>query len=178
MILLPTMNPERGMLRAVQCQATDPVSWAMSDGQTVADFPEQPGWSALDSARRAVAEHRQWLFSDGWVYPPHGWVGTQSEPSDPTVRTLGLLFTAARAGLFFQSITEGEAELSVTAAGVADSLAERDPGCCGTVEGALECLETAGGAQTRISHSVAPLLDVVRNLPAYTASPRLAMATG
>ena len=47
----------RGTLRTIQCPATDPASFALLDGQETARFPELPGFSIGDRARRAVAEH-------------------------------------------------------------------------------------------------------------------------
>src|SRR5439155_16802446 len=39
LLILTTTNPERAILRAVQCQPTDPVSTALADGRTVARLP-------------------------------------------------------------------------------------------------------------------------------------------
>jgi hypothetical protein len=177
MMILPTTSPERGMLRAVQCQPTDPVSAALADGHAVARFPELAGWSALDSAMRAVAEHRGWLEADGVVYPPHGWVGVQSGCGEPTVRTLGLLFTAARAALFLESIVEGDPELAVTVAGVAERLVARDSSCRDAVETALHDFRASRADECEDIRPVAPLLEVVRSLPAYAGSPAFSMAT-
>jgi hypothetical protein len=170
-MLFPTTNPERGILRAVQCQPTDPVSTALADGGTVARFPELAGWSALHCARRAVAEHRGWLASTAGVYPPHGWIGMQSGCSEPTMRTMGLLFTAARAALFLESIADGDPELALTVAGGAERLIARDSSCRDVVETALHDFRTSRAAQRNDVHGVAGLLDVVRNLPAYAGSP-------
>jgi hypothetical protein len=169
-LLLPTTDSERGILRAVQCGATDPVSMALSDGRTIARFPELGGWSALASARRAVAEHRSWLSTDGWTIPPHGWIGVQSAPRDATARTLGLLFTAARAALFLESILEGAAELAVTAAGVADALTARDSRCRGLAEDALQSLRASRAGEVTDPTPFGELLDVVRKLPAYSSA--------
>lgn len=167
MLVMPTTNPERGMLRAVQCQPTDPVSIALADGRTIARFPELAGWSALHCARRAVAEHRAWLAAGGAVYPPHGWVGVQSGTSEPTIRTLGLLFSAARAALFLESVEEGRPELAVTVAGVADCLVARDSSCNEVVHSALQNFRTSRAADSTDPVTVAAMLDVVRNLSAY-----------
>lgn len=175
-MLLPTTDPERGMLRSVQCQPTDPVSTALADGRTVARFPELAGWSAIHSARRAVSEHRGWLESDDWVSPPHGWVGMQSAPDNPVARTLGLLFTAARAALFLESIIEGDPQLPVTVAGVTERMAERDSGCRDLVESALDELRAARAVDGRQPQTVDAMLEVVRNLPAYSGSQAFALA--
>jgi hypothetical protein len=176
LLLLPTTDFERGMLRAVQCQPTDPVSIALADGHTLARFPELAGWSALHCARRAVAEHRAWLASDAWVFPSHGWVGVQSAPNDPKMRTLGLLFTAARAALFLESIVDGDPELAVTVAGVADCLVARDSSCSDLVHSALHDFRAsrAGDANNPIQ-VVAAMLDAVRNLSAYSGASALSM---
>jgi hypothetical protein len=175
MFLLPTTDFERGVLRAVQCQPTDPVSLALADGHTVARFPEIAGWSALHCARRAVAEHSAWLASDGWVYPSHGWVGVQSAPNDPKLRTLGLLFTAARAALFLESILDGDPELAVTVAGVADCLVARDSTCSDVVYSALHGFRASRAGDSTDPNHVAAMLDVVRNLSAYAGSSTLSM---
>jgi hypothetical protein len=170
MLVMPTTNPERGMLRAVQCQPTDPVSMALADGHNVARFPELAGWSALHCARRAVAEHRAWLASDGWVYPSHGWVGVQSAPNKERMRTLCLLFTAARAALFLESIVEGEPELALSVAGVAERLVARDPRCSDVVYSALDDFRAFRAAKSTDPVPAAAMLDVVHNLPAYAGS--------
>jgi hypothetical protein len=164
------------MLRAVQCQPTDPVSTALADRRTVARFPELAGWSAIDCARRAAAEHRGWLAAHGGVYPPHGWVGVQSGCDEPTARSVGLLFTAARAALFLESIVEGDPELAVTVAGVAERLVARDASCRDAVESALHAFRASRAGESEHLPSVTPLLDVVRSLPAYAGSPAFSRA--
>ena len=176
MLVMPTTNRERGMLRAVQCQPTDPVSMALADGRTIARFPELAGWSALHCARRAVAEHRGWFAASGVVYPPHGWVGIQSGCSEPTMRTMGLLFTAARAALFLESIEEGHPELAVTVAGVADCLVARDSSCSDVVHSALHDFRASRAGECKDPRPVAALLDIVRNLSAYAGSSALSPA--
>lgn len=176
MMLLPTINPERGLLRSVQCEPSDPVSMALSGGRAIARFPRLAGWSAMHTARRAVAEHRGWLRTADWVSPPHGWVGTQSAPDNPTMRTLGLLFTAARAALFLESVHDGDPELAVTASGAADRLVARDPGSRAAVEDALNDLRAMRAVENNVTPRVGPLLDVVRSLPAYSQSAAFAMA--
>jgi hypothetical protein len=170
MMLLPTLDPERGLLRSVQCEPSDPVSMALARGQATARFPRLAGWSAVHCARRAVAEHRGWLRSEGWVSPPHGWVGMQSAPGNPNVRTLGLLFTAARAALFLESIREGDPELAVTVSGVADRLVAREPGSRAAVEDALHDLRAMSAGESNVTARVDGLLDVLRSLPGYSQS--------
>ena len=89
----------KARLRGVQFTLTDPVSFARDD---VARFPELPGWSAADLARRAVDEHRAWLAAGPHVRSPIAF---------------GKLVTAARAALFADSVAAGEPELAVEAAG-------------------------------------------------------------
>ncbi len=116
LIVLPTsLAWSWGRLRAVQCPQTDPVSFALLDGSNVARFPELSGWSALDRARRAVAEHRSWLGApaDPDARPP-GWIDAAPDSSEPSLRALGMLFTAARAALFLQSLEAGDPSLSAT----------------------------------------------------------------
>jgi hypothetical protein len=103
---------DRVLLRSVQFAGSDPVSFAVLAGQATAAFPEVPGWSALDCARRAVREHRCWLA--GW--------SAGKPPSEPA---LDLLLTAARAALFLESVRAGEPELPLCAAATAARLGER-----------------------------------------------------
>ena len=114
-----------GSLRTIQCAATDPATFAVAQGKDAAEFPDVVGWSAKDTARRAVAEHRTWLESvhidrDGlpeWMHP------IREQPLTP-IRTLGRLFTAARASLFRSSIDAGEPELALTIVSIAAGLGE------------------------------------------------------
>jgi hypothetical protein len=59
-LVLPTLDrtsrPLRGLLRAVQCPQSDPVTFALLAGRDTALFPGLPGWSARDCARRAADE--------------------------------------------------------------------------------------------------------------------------
>ena len=104
-----------------------------------------------------------------------GWVGVQSGPCDPKARTLGLIFTAARAALFLESIVEGDPELAVTVAGVAERLVARDSSCRDSVENALGDLRITHADGDADPQSVAAMREVVRNLRAYGGSPALAM---
>ena len=97
-------------MRAVQCELTDPVSFALLAGGDVARFPNVGGWSAQDAARRAVAEQR-------------AAVAAATEPA----RELAALLTLARAALFLESLRDGEPELAVTVAAAAERLAPRVP---------------------------------------------------
>ena len=98
-----------GLLRAVQCPLSDPVSFALLEGRTEAWFPDVPGWSADDSARRAVAEHRAWLAS-----------------GDMDLERFGRLFTAAQAALFAESLASGAPRLPLTMAAAAAAIGAED----------------------------------------------------
>jgi hypothetical protein len=112
LMLLPTnVLIHRGLLRAVHCRASDPVTFALADGSPTAAFPDTPQWSARDAATRGVAEHRARLAAN------HDRV-----PGGPA--PLGMLFGAARAALFLESIEEGDPELPLTAAAVCARLGD------------------------------------------------------
>ena len=102
-LLIRPVRGGGGVLRSVQCSATDPVSFALLAGMEQADFPSAPGLSAADWARRATAEHRAWLHMT-------------TDPASPALKALGRQFTAARAALFLESIEEGEPQLALTVA--------------------------------------------------------------
>ena len=107
-------------LRGIQFAGSDPVSFALAAGQGRAAFPDVRGWSAADSARRAVAEHGAWLDA--------------SAGCDPVEQKLGLLFGAARAALHLESAESSEPSLPLTVASVADRLRERLPAHAALVE--------------------------------------------
>jgi hypothetical protein len=116
---------------------------SFAHGDDVASFPDLPGWSAHDVARRAVAEHRAWLEA-----PPH----------DPDGRALGRLATAARAARFLQSIEGGEPALPLT---VAAALAPLD-------EAARQAYEHFAVHGTRPQADIVARLErTVLELPAY-----------
>ncbi len=102
LLLLPGLEFRPTRLRAIQCRVTDPVSFALLDGEPSARFPDVAGWSIGDMARRAVAEHAARL-RDG---PPD----------------LDLVLTAARAALLHESVRAGEPELVLGAADAAARL--------------------------------------------------------
>jgi hypothetical protein len=158
----------RVTLRGIQCPPTDPVSFALADGKRAALFPNTPGWSARDSALRAVAEHAAWLAGgriDGNV---RGWVVAQTEATPPSAVALGRLFTAARAGLFLDSLP-GRPELALTVRAVASMLAGRDRAPAAIVDDAVSTY-----AAWRTGHAAAPspqlveaFATIVAKLPAY-----------
>jgi hypothetical protein len=102
LLVLPSPSRERNRLRAVQCAASDPVTFALLAGERETVFPRASGWSVEHVARRAVAEHRARLAA----------------PRPDGVAVLG----AARAALLWESLQQGEAALPVTPEAVWDSL--------------------------------------------------------
>jgi hypothetical protein len=103
LLVLASRRWPRTQFRAVQCALTDPVSFALLDGVGSASFPDVPGWSALDTAARAVGEHRAWLAGPDIV-------GTSGD-------ALSMLISAARATLFYGSVLAGSPVLTPTVAG-------------------------------------------------------------
>jgi predicted nucleotidyltransferase len=148
----------RGMLRSVQCSGSDPVSFALLDGQGRAQFPALPGWSARDWARRSVAEHRAWIGFMEQARAIEDWPGL----------SLGKLLSAARAALLWESIEAGDPELPTTLAATATLLGERRPGSATVAGEALESFRAWRLGQAQASRALAAALrDVVRGLPAY-----------
>ena len=158
-----------GILRAVQCPATDPVSFALVDGADHAVFSELAGWSARDSARRAVAEHRAWLGSDHDVRVPpiRAWQLAQDRTTAAEWDVLGWLLSAARAGLFWESLHSGDPQLAVTVAGAATALDARSGGAVGeeAVAAYRQCRAEGGSRPPR--RVVSGLREAVLRLPAF-----------
>ncbi len=172
LLILPALGVwGRSYLRAVQCQPTDPVSLALADGLDVARFYDVPGWCARDWARRAVSEHRAEVSGrpGPWSRRPD-WPEVAAAP--PRLRALAKLLTAARAGLFLDSIEAGDPELPLTAAAVAGRLSERGTGARTVAESALEAYRSGfvGGAAPP-GDTVAALRALVMMLPAYAGTP-------
>ena len=109
-ILFPTAVLERPLPRNVACAASDPVSFALLGGRVTALFPNAPGWSIEDTARRAVAEHRARLV--------------RISRSGDDLSTLVVLLTAARAALVRESL-DHDPVVPVTLTATADLLGER-----------------------------------------------------
>jgi hypothetical protein len=156
LLVLPTQPWPRSALRAVQCPLTDPVSFALAEGRGLARFPNVPGWSAQDAARRAVAEHRAWLASP-------------AAAREPTGESLAMLLTAARAALFLESIVDGSAEVPLTAAAALRRLVESRPRERTTID------EAAGAYGDFLADETAPpaaavtaLRELVAGLRAYS----------
>ena len=163
--------PGPGLMRALQTATTDPVSFALLDGEPVARFRDVPGWSVHDSARRALEEHRAWLGTDP-VRPGAaltGWMDAQARTTQPTAEALGLLLTAARAALFHDSLAAGEPVLPLTLAATARRLGHADPASAGIADEALGRLRAARAeAGTAKVAVVAALREAVLRLPAYS----------
>jgi hypothetical protein len=122
LMLLPAAR-SRTEMRAIKTRAVDPVSFALQEGQSSCAFPDVPGWSAKDTARRAVAEHQQWLRA----------APDEQDRGIALARLLG----AARAALFLESIRDGDPELTVTVTETARRLGERSETARAVAEDAL-----------------------------------------
>jgi peptidoglycan-N-acetylglucosamine deacetylase len=157
---------ERGRLRAAQCAATDPVSFALLDGERISRFPNARGWSAEDWARRAVAERR------GWIEQGRG------SPADPG-EALGRLLAAARAALFLDSLGTGDPMLPLSVSVAARMLADRRPERRAVIEEGLDGYRRwREEGEEPPGPAVEGLLEVVSSLPPYARSrvPRLRAA--
>jgi hypothetical protein len=86
------------------------VSFALADGGATAGFPNVPGLSIQDTARRAVAEHGAWLAV------------RRGRPLEPGFAAFALVVTAARAGLLWDGVEAGEPRLPVTVDATLDLL--------------------------------------------------------
>lgn len=130
-----------GRLRGLETPASDPVSFALLEGRGSARFPDVGGWSALDRALRAVAEHRAWLHQEvdhQARRPP--WVGVRPLANWNTPASLSLLLSAARAALFLASVEDGRPRLTLTDEATVHVLVERDPAVAEAAAGALATL--------------------------------------
>ncbi len=134
-LVLPTEDqrvgpPGRGAFRAVQCPASDPVSFALLREWPTARFPAVRGWSAWDEARRAIAEHAARLRLRT----------TEPRPLDE----ISQLFAAARAQLLARSLAAGRPRLCTDHEAVATELAEQGVAAAVPAKAAL----TVGHGQT------------------------------
>ena len=118
LVARPSLLP-RGRHRTISFAGNDPVSAALVTGETSALFPNAPGWGAADTAVRAVTEHRAWLRSVGRL--------GHDAPTAVRLRRLSGLLSAARAGLFLDSLGSSEVTLPVTFAATIEVLADRLP---------------------------------------------------
>ncbi len=159
LIVLPAASWWRGRLRAAQCAATDPVSFALLAGRSAASFPQIAGLSASDCARRAVAEHRGWLDSE------------RAARRLPPQAALSVLLGAARAAFFLASVEEGAAELATTGDAVLDELAAF--GEARAAEDTRTALRAARFAAVPPSDAaIGALRRAVERLPAYADAGR------
>jgi predicted nucleotidyltransferase len=164
LILLPAAPWWRSRLRAVKCAVTDPASFALADGDRVARFPNVRGWSAHDTARRAVAEHLAWLRGE-----PGSWAGPESPGGDG--HALAMLLSAARAAVFLESIRDGGPELPLTVAETVRCVAMRSSAARTVAEEALERYrEFALCRREPPATTVSAMRRVVLDLPSYGAS--------
>ncbi len=138
LMILPTRTLPRGRLRTLKYRVTDPVSFALLEGERVAAFPRVSGWSAEDLARRAVAEHQARLRAC-------------------TDQSLASLLRAARAALLLQSIEEGDPELPLTASETALQLGSRFPSAQTVAEDVLAGEEPPASAVQAVRNLVLDL---------------------
>jgi predicted nucleotidyltransferase len=158
LLILASGRGGRRELRTVQCAVSDPVSFAVMASQLTASFPRVPGWSALDSARRAVAEHRAWL-DEHW--------NRLSTGKSKGAQSLAMLLSAARAASFLESLEE-EPELTLTLAATAECLARREPGAAVAAEEGFAAYREAVTDEREVPEAtVRALSGAVRRLPAY-----------
>jgi hypothetical protein len=122
------------------------VSFAVLEGRSSCRFPNLPGWSAADTASRAVAEHRAWLAHTTGELP---------------LRRLAMLLGAARAAAFFESLQRGDPELPLTAGAAGRKLG-------GAAEDAWASCRACRLEGARPDPSaLAALEKLVRSLPSY-----------
>jgi hypothetical protein len=145
---------EQRPLRSISFGASDPVSAALAESRATALYPDVPGWSARDTASRAVAEYGAWLGTR----PPLG----KRAARDEIRRRLGGMFGAARAAVFLDSLDAGEPSLPLTFAATAEALAERVPGSRRAIEAAYESYT---GPTSVAAHDA--LVGIVGGLPGY-----------
>jgi hypothetical protein len=150
----------RTTMRAIKSRVLDPVSFALVEGRDAAVFPEVPGWSAVDTARRAVAEHLAFLRSA----PPVVW----GPPDEAAGAELAALLSAARAGLFLESVLDGDPELPLTVTETVRRLAARSDTARGVVEDGLgDYREFAARRTPPPAATLEAVRALVSELPAY-----------
>ncbi len=145
-----------GAHRCVHFAGSDPVSFALLGGASVARFPNHVGLSIGDVAARAVAEHRAYLE-------------VQLREPRWDVEKVGKVLSAARAALLAESVAAGEPVLTLSTAATARALGERLPKARALAE------EAAGGFRRRrggeggpsLDPLISPLVRAVSSLPAY-----------
>ena len=172
LLVRPTLAVwDRGRLRTAELPSSDPVSFALLNGDSVARFPLVRGWSALDRARRAVAEHRGWLFDS----VEHGesrpqWVGGRPSATWDTPATRSLLLSAARAALFLESLEAGEPLLPLDHETTVEAWGRRDPFAADAAQRALRGLRQGTEPwQTPRYEELVALVDSVHRMSPYVA---------
>jgi hypothetical protein len=159
LLIRPGIDFVRTRLRALECPSTDPVSFALLGGNRTASFPNLRGWSAADVATRAVAEHRAWLY-------PRASYAASASPA----RALGMLLSAVRATLFFQSARGDRPELCLTLADAARTLAADSTTAGAIAEEALgEYRAVVDGGPQPAPTTLAAMRKVVLELPAHVS---------
>jgi hypothetical protein len=154
LLIAPVAEYGRAIYRSIHCPVSDPVSFALLQGEGVATFPGKRGWSAADCARRAVAEHALWLAS--------------SPVPAPSLRTLGRLLNAVRAASFASSVMSSNATLPLSRMAVAKD----PPEGVGSIEDAVAAYAASMRDGTAPPHDlVVKLRDEVLRLPIYAAEP-------
>jgi hypothetical protein len=157
LLVRATEHVNRAHLRALQCRVSDPVSFALRDGDEVAQFPLAPGWSARDWARRAVAEHATWLASAG-------------RPVETSGQAVGMLISAGRAAIFLETVQDGEPALPVTLAATLEALGSRSGSDRVAAEAAAEAYaDFAALGKAPPDVTVRALERLVRQLPSYAS---------
>ena len=157
LMLLPASRP-RTSLRAVKSVATDPVSFALLGDRLEAAFPNVAGWSARDTAARAVAEYRAWLASA----PRRG-------IADSEGAELAMLLSAARGAIFAESLESGGIpELPVTVTETVRQLAMRSTAARTVAEQGLDSYRQFAVHRTPpAAGALAAVRELVSQLPAY-----------
>lgn len=159
LMVLPATAPRR-LLRSVQCAPSDPVSFALASGLKTASFPNVPGWSAMDCARRAVSEH------GGWLDARSG--GFASVDQERGREALGMLLSAARAALFLESIENGDPQLALTFATAAELLNSTGRAeSMVAAEGYAEYRDATLDGKPPSKRTLSGLFKLVSNLPPY-----------
>jgi beta-1,4-mannosyltransferase len=178
LLIRPTLAVwEHGRLRTAELPSSDPVSFALLGGDSVARFPQVRGWSARDRARRAVAEHRAWLFASVEHGEAPGWVGGRPAANWDTPATRSLLLSAARAALFLESLEDGEPLLALDHEATVEAWGRRDPFAAEAAQLALRGLRQGTEAAQHYEELVA-LLDSVHRMSPYVAPAERTQARG
>jgi len=99
LLIRPAADWLSSIMRTVACPVTDPVSFALLNGDEIASYPSMPGWSAHDVARRAVNEQRAHLER----------LDHERGPRSPA-----RMLTGARAAMFLRTLERGHPAIPLT----------------------------------------------------------------